>query len=239
MPSSSQRTPDAGRYRSNRAHLPWSRLQHAERDGDRRRHRRRDTPTAARSSSSGRFATTTRCRRYGTHHGVLRSRRSAHRACAAAHVVRGARSHDGRPGARDRRRLAPAARHLRFRAAARQRLRERARRAAASALSTPSQPLAGQLGDVFSRADLADLDGFEHDAPVRARSRRPSAARARSPASPARAPSSASPDRKSGSLPRTSPTATRRPIASTWSARGWRRSSPARTRRSTPATARA
>ena len=41
MPSSNQRTPDAGRYRSSRVHLPRSRLQHAKRDGDRRRSRRR------------------------------------------------------------------------------------------------------------------------------------------------------------------------------------------------------
>ena len=213
MPSSSQRTPDAGRYRSSRAHLPWSRLEHAERDGHRRRHRR-STPRPPRDPL--RADVPLRRGAAGLRHAPWRPAlgRSAHRARAAAHVVRGARSHDGRPGARDRRGLEPAAGHLRFRPAARQRLRERTRRAAhrRSRRRTAARQPAGRR---LLPHHVAHLDGLEHDAPVRGNRGRPSAARARSPSSPGRAPSSASPDRRSGSLPKTSPPTTRRPIAST------------------------
>ena len=130
MPSSSQRKPDAGRYRSSRVHLPRSRLQHAERDGDGRRHRRR-APRSPRDPL--RAVVPLRRDAPPLRHRARRPAlgRSADRACAAAHVVRGARPDHGRSGARHRRRLEPPARHLGLRAAARQRLRERARPAAA------------------------------------------------------------------------------------------------------------
>ena len=84
--------------------------------------------------------------------------------------------------ARHRRRLEPAARHLRLRAAARQRLRERARRGSGSAALDAARPLADQLGDVFSRATSPIWMDSSTTAPVRRdRGGRRRPARARAP----------------------------------------------------------
>ena len=238
MPSSNQRTPDAGRYRSSRVHLPWSRLQHAERDGDGRRHRRRATRTGARSSSSDRSATTRRFPGYGTEHGVLRSAdpRTVHApplmwSEALDRIMADLVRDTDVDWSRLRAISGSAQQHgsVYVNARARQRL----------GTLDPSRPLADQLERRVLAPHVADLDGFEHDEPVRRDRSGGRRRRARSPASPDRARSSASRGRRSASLPRTSPTPTPRPTASTSSARGSRPCSPVATWRSTRATARA